>query len=280
MRIIHNKTMELLAWELAVLSRAVSYPNLSSASAHVGLSQPQLSRIVARLELELSLVLLDREARRKSGWTPVALRLAESCQRVEQGLRESLRQIAKAAEPRQLRIGTLEGLALHAAGLARHLFEATRVERIEVAVLDLTPLEERFLAGELELLLTFREPGRRKFRYRRQLGFQTLRPEEPARSAGPPVARVLSPYEFSQRPTEERLLVSNSLALRREWVRAGRGAGLLPSELRRGKGGAGDQPVYLIAHDYLGPRTWQKVLAFAPAAEESGDRRSGKGHVR
>ena len=32
--------MEYLSWDLAILSRAVAYANLSSASAHVGLSQP------------------------------------------------------------------------------------------------------------------------------------------------------------------------------------------------------------------------------------------------
>ena len=56
--------MEYLSWDLAILSRATHYPNLSIASTHVGLSQPQLSRIVAKLEEQYGVQLLDREARR------------------------------------------------------------------------------------------------------------------------------------------------------------------------------------------------------------------------
>jgi DNA-binding transcriptional LysR family regulator len=69
--------MELLAWELSVISRAVAYKNLSSAAAHVGLSQPQLSRIVQKVEKNLQVQLLDRSSRRSSSWQPIALQLAE-----------------------------------------------------------------------------------------------------------------------------------------------------------------------------------------------------------
>ncbi|MHA0112066.1 LysR family transcriptional regulator, partial [Klebsiella pneumoniae] len=64
-------------WDLSVLTRATQYANLSIAADHVGISQPQLSRIVAKLEDQLGLILLDRESRRKSAWTPAAHRLAD-----------------------------------------------------------------------------------------------------------------------------------------------------------------------------------------------------------
>ena len=48
--------MDHLNWELSVLNRSVAYNNLSGASQHVGLSQPQLSRIVAKLEDRWNLV--------------------------------------------------------------------------------------------------------------------------------------------------------------------------------------------------------------------------------
>jgi LysR family transcriptional regulator, transcriptional activator for aaeXAB operon len=69
--------VEGLHWPLSVLARAVHYKNLTSASSHVGLSQPQLSRLVSQLEKELNVTLLDRSARRKSGWTPAAHRVAQ-----------------------------------------------------------------------------------------------------------------------------------------------------------------------------------------------------------
>jgi len=68
--------MEHFNWELSVLSRAVAYQNLSGASQHVGLSQPQLSRIIQKLEAQWSVVLLDRSAKRKACWTPAAYKLA------------------------------------------------------------------------------------------------------------------------------------------------------------------------------------------------------------
>ena len=184
--------MDCLNWDLTILSRAVAYPNLSTAAMHVGLSQPQLSRIVARLEGDLGLVLLDREAKRKSGWTPPALRLADACSRATRGLTKDLQRLAETAEPRELRIGALEGLLPLASKLAQGLFERSRVRTLEVDVLDLNPLEEQFLSGELDLLLTVREPGRRKFRNALRLGYQALERVAPKESR----VEVMSPFEF------------------------------------------------------------------------------------
>src|SRR5690606_13535732 len=64
-----------LNWDLTVLSRAIQYNNLSGAAQHVGISQPQLSRIVSRLESELGVPLLNRETRRHSTWTAQAHRI-------------------------------------------------------------------------------------------------------------------------------------------------------------------------------------------------------------
>jgi DNA-binding transcriptional LysR family regulator len=69
--------MERISHELSVLTRAVAYKNLSGASQHVGLSQPQLSRIVKKIEETFSIVLLDRGAKRNATWTPTAHRLAD-----------------------------------------------------------------------------------------------------------------------------------------------------------------------------------------------------------
>src|SRR6476620_7479680 len=102
--------MDNLHWQLSVLSKAIHYKNLSGAAAHVGLSQPQLSRIVSRLEGELGVVLLDRAARRKSGWTPIAYKIADTYFRTSRKLTQSLLQLKSDDQVNQLSIGTLEGL--------------------------------------------------------------------------------------------------------------------------------------------------------------------------
>ena len=166
--------MENLHWELAVLGRAVHYKNLTGAAEHVGLSQPQLSRIVAKLEGELDVILLDRTARRQSGWTPIAFKIAETYARHSRKLAQSLQQLQSGGQITQISIGALEGLAALASDLGNHLFERTKVHLIELNVYDLSELEERFAKGELDLALTCREPGRSKRRFERTLGYQDV----------------------------------------------------------------------------------------------------------
>src|SRR4051794_20367369 len=101
--------MDHLHSELSVLSRAVAFDNLSSAAGPVGLSQPQLSRIVSRIEQELGVVLLDRGAKRKSGWTPVAHRLAELFSKSTRHFQEQVQRMLQAAEPTEIRVAALEG---------------------------------------------------------------------------------------------------------------------------------------------------------------------------
>src|SRR4051812_25745685 len=119
--------MDYLSWDLAILSRAIAYSNLSAASAHVGLSQPQLSRIVAKLEEQLGLTLLDRETRRKSSWTPAAYRLAEIYTKTFQGFRAEVSHLAGGLVPHELRIGSLDGLVDRAMAFARAILDKTKV---------------------------------------------------------------------------------------------------------------------------------------------------------
>ena len=99
-----------LHWELTVLSKAIAYKNLSGAASPIGLSQPQLSRIVAKIEAELEIVLLDRSARRKSGWTPIAFKLAETYTKFSRSLDSAIHGVTAEREPKYLKAGTLEGL--------------------------------------------------------------------------------------------------------------------------------------------------------------------------
>src|SRR6476619_4490077 len=126
--------MEYLSWDLSILSHAVAYPNLAGASAHVGLSQPQLSRIIAKLEAETGLTLLDRETRRKSSWTPAAYRLAEIYAKTFSNFRAELAGVEGTAFPDHLRIGTLEGLLPQAMPFCKSLLDETDAMVVDLMV--------------------------------------------------------------------------------------------------------------------------------------------------
>jgi hypothetical protein len=259
--------MEWLSWELDVLTRAVSYANLSGAAAHIGISQPQLSRIVAKLESELGLVLLDREERRRSGWTPSAHRLAEVYGRTFRRFKADLQQLNEHALPETLHIGTLEGLGDLAIDTCRKLFEKSPVTTIELQVLDLNEIEERFGRADLDLVFTSRTPSRKKYRNEVQIGWQTI--ETKPGSAG---VRVLSAFEYGtelpgrkRRPTQAKTFVSNSLHLRAKWLRDFGGVGSLPSSIEtKPRGKPGELPVLIIAHDDLVPSLWDTLIKCLP----------------
>jgi len=250
--------MDYLSWDLAILSRAVAFANLSSASTHVGLSQPQLSRIVAKLEDDLGVVLLDRETRRKSSWTPAAFRLAEIYGRVYRSFRNELDSLALGQEPTHYRLGTLEGLVPQALELAGGLLKQPAVMVLELDVLDQNFLEERFQRGDLDLMLTMREPGRKKHCYVKQLGFQTIE------STGKGEPHVFSSFEYvstahKRKPTAK-AFVSNSLRVREEWLARFGGSGTLPSPLRAKRSGRkSDVEVMLLGRDGLPLKVWQAI---------------------
>ena len=128
--------MELVSHELSVLARAVAYKNLSGASLHVGVSQPQLSRIIKRLEETFSVVLLDRSAKRNATWTPTAYRLAEFYSKKMRIFDRELEALIGATQSRQLQVGTLEGLIGMAMPFAHFLLDKAGVRLIEA---DATP---------------------------------------------------------------------------------------------------------------------------------------------
>ncbi len=249
-----------LAYELSVLSRSVSYPNLSAASAHVGLSQPQLSRIVARLEKDLGLVLLDRTSRRKTVWMAVARELAEAFGKSSRMFEGEVRRLSGEQEMHSLRIGTLEGLIEIPLALGPALFKQGLIRTLEVDVYELDELEALFLQGELDVICTFREPARRKYTFRHVVGYQTIDPV-----SRPGNTRILSSFEFAtQRPVanaEAPLLISNSLEIRRLWFKRFGGTGTLPSVVSRKRvPGKQENSVTLIASERISSRVWKVLL--------------------
>lgn len=261
------ENVQSLHWQLSVLSKAIHYKNLSGAASHVGLSQPQLSRIVARLEEELGVILLDRTARRKSGWTPVAFKVAETYFQSSRQLTQALQQLTSEGNITSLTIGTLEGLIPLANLFCEKLFDEAKMQFIELAVHDLGDLEERFEKDKFDLIFTCREPGKHKYRYVRQLGYQVV--ERTGTHGG---IKVFSAFDYANYihqsqgrrspPKNERVLISNSLAVRRTWVEDHAGFGIIPSDVRRKKTTENDMPVILMATDVFNPTLWQKFEQF------------------
>lgn len=255
--------MERVSHELSVLSRAVAYKNLSGASLHVGVSQPQLSRIIKRLEETFSIVLLDRSAKRNATWTPTAYRLAEFYSKKMRIFDREIEALIGATQSRQLQVGTLEGLVSVAMPFAHFLLEKAGVRLIEMDVFDLDRLEEQFGRGDLDIIFTSREPGKKKHQNVRTLGYQSLDPVGSNAST-----LVMSTFEYGGKRDKlkgaEKVLISNSLAIRRNWFQRFGGQGTIPSEPRKQKGSKDTEPVLMIASDTLSPVLWKQLMGVEP----------------
>ncbi|MGE3974209.1 MAG: LysR family transcriptional regulator [Bdellovibrionales bacterium] len=252
--------VENLYWELSVLTRATAFSNLSIASRHVGLSQPQLSRIVKRIEEELEVNLLNREAKRKSSWTPAALRLTETFSRSARLLNNEIESTVSNSQVTEIKIATLEGLGNIAQNLGHELLEEEGFELVELDVHDLSDLEELFLRGNYDMIFTFREPTNRKFRYETRLGYQTMKHMNPSQKL-----KVMSQYEFRtarhKKKKGEKHFVSNSLLMRKEWLDHFGGSGLVPSSIHEEPiKEMRDQEVLVIGSDLLNQKVWNRAL--------------------
>lgn len=268
-------TMDHLHWPLSVLSKAIHHKNLSAAADHIGLSQPQLSRLIAQLEEDLGVILLDRAARRKSGWTPVAYKVADVYFRNSRKLSAALQEVQGDDQIHHLSFGTLEGLVSLAIEVCQAMFRDTKIPVIELNVYDLSELEEHFEKDELDLILTCREPGRSKRKHIREFGWQDFKYAGKPLGKGETDLKVLSPFEHahliqsgkrnaSKRERDEtansKILLSNSLAVRKLYIEdfGGRGQVPGPVQLKR-PGTSTEQPVFLIGTEILPPVLWEKL---------------------
>lgn len=244
--------MDNLHWPLSVLSRAVHFKNLTGASVHVGLSQPQLSRLVSQLESEFSVTLLDRTAKRKSTWTEAALKLAEIYSQNSRKLQGQINEALVAQVPHNLNIGTLEGLSPLAIKASHALFQHKDVHSIELDVFDQNDLEKRFFNGDLDIIFTVQYPSKQKYKYAAEIGYQSL---ETIKSSSDYL--VLSPYErgrLKKKPSGK-VFVSNSLMLRKTWLQEYGGQGTMPSTIQKGSG-RNLVPVLMIAPDHFNLSLW------------------------
>ncbi len=243
-------------WPLTLLSRAIDYKNLTHAANNIGISQPQLSRIISKIEEEYSVVLLDRESKRKSAWTSEAQKLAQLYKGYSRNLKNSITNLLQDAFPKEITVGTLEGLIEVASSLCEVMLRETALEVINLDVYDLSELQNLFSKNELDLIFTSTLPGAKKMSRQVDLGYQTLDPVKQNKDLS-----VVSSYEFAmqkKKPKTTKVLVSNSLATRKHWLDDYNGSGVLPSKLIKGKADQGE-PVYLLGHEQLNFKVWTYV---------------------
>lgn len=245
--------MEELHYPLSVLSRCISYKNISGAAQNIGLSQPQISRIVKKLESELGLVLIDKSSPRHSRWTKEAFNLVEIYVRNTRSLESSLNQLREQGLPQTISIGVLEGLIPEAIKLMEYLNKNFSFKEIYIDVYDQNQMESLYQLGELDLIFTFRPPSKTKPIYLKIIGYQNFKQY---RDKG---IEVLSPFEYRQKKTTQtKKLISNSLRVRRLWLESHGGKGQLPGDVKMNKS-QGDQEIMLIAKDTLNPNIWRAI---------------------
>ena len=250
-----------LHWELSIISRAVHFPTLTSAAQNIGMSQPQLSRIVKRVEDELSIVILDRTAKRKSGWMSVAFELAQLYSTNERKLELDIIHLQQDRMLTHLRIGTLEGLSLVASEFCQRLFKNAGVLIIELDIYEIEKLEEEFQQGNLDLMFGFREPGKKKYKYSLNIGSQEIKKITQGGTW------AVSHYEYEKnqlgrkRKKDERILICNSLNFRKNWIEANKASGWVPSAVYKAKNRheINEHHVLLIGSDLLSPVEWKTL---------------------
>lgn len=250
--------IQSLTYELSILAQAVQHKNLSAASVHVGISQPQLSRMIAKIEAELNVILLDRSARRKSGWTPVAQQLATVYAKGIGRLQNEILSLAQEIEINDLRIGSLEGLSGIAQQFVESCFEKLGIHMVHLDILDFKDLDSQFLSGDLDLIFTVRSPSKQKFQHQVEVGYQQMEKVSTDKNI-----YVCSPFEYAGMDKKEldvskKYLVSNSLAVRSHWLHEIGGTGVLPINATKGRG-KGYYSVYMIGSEVMTPKLWTNL---------------------
>lgn len=252
--------MEEIFYELSILSKASGYKNLTLASQNIGLSQPQLSRIVAKIEQTLHVSLLDRSAKRKSGWTTEAFKLVHLYSQSIRKFQNEVELFKTGGHVKSLKIACLEGHMDFVLAWVNKLYEELTIRNIEVNIYDIDLLEKNFLKGNYDLVLTARDIGKKKFQYQSILGHQFIKIQDDKSDT-----IVLSPFELNSRQLEvnakvhKKILVSNSLQLRKRWLYEMGGKGSIPSPILHRKNSREGIPVTLLAQDTFHPELWKGI---------------------
>lgn len=248
--------MEQLQSSLDILSKAIHYKNLTAASLHIGLSQPQISRHVAKIESELKLPLIDRTSKRKAVWTPAAYDLALVYERSQHKLQHAIQQLQLKNQPTHLHIGTLEGLADLAAEFAKLVIKNTTVHFLQLDVLDQNDIEGQFNSQNIDIAFTSRVPSKQKLKHVLALGQQDFLKFNSNKDY-----EVYSTFEFNQKKKASKnvkTIVSNSLMIRRNWLETQGGMGQIPGPVKKTSKG-NQTPVLILGTELVSEQIWQQT---------------------
>lgn len=248
--------MEHLQPSLAILSKSVHYRNLTAASLHIGLSQPQISRHIAKIEEELQLPLLDRSSKRKSVWTPAAYDLALLYERSQRKLQHSLQELQLKNQPTHLHIGTLEGLSDLARQFSELILKNTSVNFLQLDVFDQNEIEAQFNSQNIDVAFTSRVPNKQKLKHIYELGHQEFLKFNSNKDF-----EVYSVFEFNQKKKATKnvkTIVSNSLMIRRNWLETLGGKGQIPGEVKKMRSKS-QTSVLIIGTELLSETVWQQT---------------------
>ena len=248
--------MDDLHWPLHILTKAIYYKNATAAAQAIGLSQPQISRLMKKIENELGITLLDKSSPRDTVWTGRARQLAEIYNKSSRYLETAVLKLQKDNRPRNITIGTLEGLSGRAIAYTSALFKNIHDIQVHLDVYDQNEMESRFLMGEIDLIFSSRYPGKKKFIHNKILGYQSL-----SIIKNRDELFIYSPYEFSRNKKKlenKQILISNSLSIRSNYLENGRGTGIIPSPISKQKKES-NLPVMVIAQDYIHHSLWQLI---------------------
>lgn len=251
--------MDQLYQPLSVLSKAVAYKNLTGASKHIGLSQPQLSRVVKQLEESLNMTLLDSSSPRHSSWTPEARSLADVFRQSKLNLGNAINQIQTDTLPKEIRIGCLEGLLDEAMKLSDSLLKVNHVDKVFVYSHDLNILEAKFISSELDLLLSSRSPKLKKYDYTKRIGFQDFVELGEKKDS----TDILSTFEYQilKKPKKDKkTLITNSLYFKKNFQKNYGGYSLSPGGIVKKPTSKNFAEVLVIAQDYFNKELWSKLF--------------------
>ena len=251
--------MDDLYWPLSVLSRAIDYKNLTGASKHIGLSQPQLSRVVKQLEESLNLILLDSSSPRHSTWTPEARTLADVFKQSKQSLDQSINQIKTDTMPKEVHIGFLEGLLDESMKLVNNMLKDSHIEKVFVHSYDLNLLEARFISSDLDIVLTSRSPKVKKYSMQKLIGFQDFE-ELGNKKVGP---KILSAFEYQTQKRSEKnrkSVITNSLYFKNHYQKEFGGYSVSPGKVVQKPVSKNFAEVLVIAQDYFNKELWTKLF--------------------
>jgi len=251
--------MDELYAPLSILSKAVAYKNLTGASKHIGLSQPQLSRVVKQLEGALNITLLDSSSPRHSSWTPEARSIADVFKQSKQNLGTAISQIQTESLPKEIRIGCLEGLLDEAKKFANRLLKIDYIQNVFVYSHDLNILEAKFISSELDLLVSSRSPKIKKYEFVKLIGYQDFIPLGSKKDE----TQILSTFEYlSQKKSQKdkKSLITNSLYFKKNYQKEFGGYSSSPGAVVKTPKTNDNAEVLVIGQDYFNKDLWSELF--------------------